>query len=273
MTIFRGRSGEWLNTTCTLYRREALPQPPFPSNFTGYSLMEDLALSLTVGKHWKLANARTARIYHDSQSGSTRTMSVAVSGMELVNRHYVMTQGHARRGVRDYAKLALWELFQLAVCAHCRSAEVSDFWRELRGKLLGLCNILTNQTDSATDDFSQAPGCIGRRWHRHPQQGRRIAKSHYRARLEQSTRRYGSRSSMMHRRDQTPALRHEFKTVSWERWEPGQGLRSGAQPYDADRDRRLLRQPGRRFLVYSGRRNCYRCRFSRAASEGSRGSV
>jgi glycosyltransferase involved in cell wall biosynthesis len=29
---------EWLNTTCTLYRREALPQPAFSNNFTGYSL-------------------------------------------------------------------------------------------------------------------------------------------------------------------------------------------------------------------------------------------
>ena len=66
---------DWLNTTCTLYRREALPQPPFPDNFTGYSLMEDLTLSLTVGSHWKLANVRTARIYHDSQPGDTKTTS------------------------------------------------------------------------------------------------------------------------------------------------------------------------------------------------------
>ena len=56
---------EWLNSGCTLYRREALPTPLFPPIFTGYSLMEDLTLSLTVGKVWKLANARTARIFHD----------------------------------------------------------------------------------------------------------------------------------------------------------------------------------------------------------------
>ena len=42
---------QWLNTTCTLYRREALPKPPFPDNFTGYSLMEDLCLSLTVARY------------------------------------------------------------------------------------------------------------------------------------------------------------------------------------------------------------------------------
>src|SRR5207249_600049 len=35
---------EWLNTGCTLYRREALPEPPFDLLFTGYSMMEDLTL-------------------------------------------------------------------------------------------------------------------------------------------------------------------------------------------------------------------------------------
>ena len=58
---------EWLNTTCTLYRREVLPSPPFDAVFRGYSMMEDLTLSLRVGKGWRLANARTARIFHDSQ--------------------------------------------------------------------------------------------------------------------------------------------------------------------------------------------------------------
>src|SRR2546421_430614 len=66
---------EWLNTTCTLYRRKALPDPPFVTEQVGKQLhlpafpMEDLALSLRVRKNWKLANARTAKIFHDSQSG------------------------------------------------------------------------------------------------------------------------------------------------------------------------------------------------------------
>ena len=65
---------EWLNTTCTIYRREALPDPPFPELFAGYSLMEDLALSLNVAKRgWKLANVRTARIFHDSQPGEHKS--------------------------------------------------------------------------------------------------------------------------------------------------------------------------------------------------------
>ena len=124
---------EWLNTTCTLYRREALPEPPFPDFFTGYSMMEDVALSVCVGKSWKLANARTARIFHDSQPGLHKSDPVALARMELVNRHYVMTQVIERRRLPDYAKLALWELFQLSVCAVHRRVGL-EFWQNLRGK-------------------------------------------------------------------------------------------------------------------------------------------
>jgi glycosyltransferase involved in cell wall biosynthesis len=133
---------QWLNTTCTLYRREALPEPLFPSHFVGYSLMEDLTLSLTVGKNWKLANARTARIYHDSQPGEHKNDVAEMSRMELVNRYYVMSEVMGKRHFGDYAKLALWELFQLASCAVDNRGGIG-FWRELRGKMLGLCNVFT----------------------------------------------------------------------------------------------------------------------------------
>jgi hypothetical protein len=105
---------EWLNTTCTLYRRVALPDSPFPDHFKGYSLMEDLTLSLIVGKQWKLANARTARIYHDSQPGSYKSDPQLISEMQLVNRHYVMTKVLGRNRMSDYLKLLLFELFSLA---------------------------------------------------------------------------------------------------------------------------------------------------------------
>ena len=135
---------QWLNSTCTFYRRAALPNPPFPSHFTGYSIMEDLTLSLTVARQWRLANARTARIFHDSQSGEHKSDAVAMSRMELINRHYVMTDVMGQAGLRDYAKLALWELYQLAICALQSHGGVT-FWRELRGKILGLRNIVVNR--------------------------------------------------------------------------------------------------------------------------------
>jgi glycosyltransferase involved in cell wall biosynthesis len=106
---------EWLNTTCTLYRREALPQPLFSDNFVGYSLMEDVTLSLIVGKQWKLANARTARIFHDSQPGDHKSDRAVLAKMELVNRHFVMTCILGRQYPSDYLKLSVVEIFEIAV--------------------------------------------------------------------------------------------------------------------------------------------------------------
>jgi GT2 family glycosyltransferase len=108
---------EWLNTTCTIYRREALPSPPFDAVFTGYSLMEDVALSLRVGKKWKLANARTARIVHESQSGEHKSDARLVARMELINRYYVMRKILDQRGALSILRLFVWQLFQLASVA------------------------------------------------------------------------------------------------------------------------------------------------------------
>jgi glycosyltransferase involved in cell wall biosynthesis len=116
---------EWLNTTCTLYRREALPDPPFPDHFTGYSLMEDLTLSLTVGKRWKLANARTARIYHDSQPGTHKSDPALLAEMQLINRHFVMTKILGRDRFSDYLKLVLFELFSMASSLQSRSGRAT----------------------------------------------------------------------------------------------------------------------------------------------------
>jgi GT2 family glycosyltransferase len=116
---------EWLNTTCTLYRREALPDPPFPDHFKGYSLMEDLTLSLTVGKQWKLANARTARIYHDSQPGTHKSDPALLAEMQLINRHFVMTRILGRDRFSDYLKLVLFELFSMASSLQSRSGRAT----------------------------------------------------------------------------------------------------------------------------------------------------
>ena len=123
---------EWLNTTCTIYRREALPNPPFDSIFTGYSMMEDLTLSIRVGRQWRLANARTARIFHDSQPGSHKVDPLELAEMELVNRYYVMTQVLERRGWINRTRLFVWEAFQLAICA-----AVAENRRNLRAILRG----------------------------------------------------------------------------------------------------------------------------------------
>ncbi len=132
---------EWLNTTCTLYRRQALPNPLFPANFVGYSLMEDVTLSLTVGKSWRLVNARTARIFHDSQPGDHKNNAGILAKMELINRHFVMTQILERQQLHDYWKLTVLQLFEVAALLQTRQG-----WRSLlvvlQGKVSGLIEIV-----------------------------------------------------------------------------------------------------------------------------------
>lgn len=123
---------EWINTTCALYRRAALPDPPFPTHFTGYSLMEDVTLSLTVGKRWQLANARTARIFHDSQPGDHKNNAAVLAKMDLVNRYYVMTRILERTSSQDRVKLMVQQLFGIAA-----SLTSPQGWRELPGVVWG----------------------------------------------------------------------------------------------------------------------------------------
>lgn len=133
---------EWLNLGCTFYRRQSLPDPPFLSHFTGYSLMEDLALSLTVGRCWKLANVRTARIYHDSQPGTHKSDCARFAEMQLVNRHFVMTRILGRNRFSDYLKLAIFEFFSLASSLHSESGRAT-ITLALRGRLRALRRMVT----------------------------------------------------------------------------------------------------------------------------------
>jgi glycosyltransferase involved in cell wall biosynthesis len=149
---------EWLNLGCTIYRREALPSPPFDSVFTGYSLMEDVALSTKVGQAWKLANARTARIYHDSQPADYKSNIAEMACMQLVNRHYVMTKILGRQGFVDYLRLFVWELFQFGVsAAHGHSRR--QLAHICKGKLKALTQIRSKakESPSSSDSMLQVP--------------------------------------------------------------------------------------------------------------------
>ncbi|GAX34320.1 glycosyltransferase [Nodularia sp. NIES-3585] len=135
---------EWLNTTCVLYRREALPHPLFPDIFKGYSLMEDVTLSLTVGRTWKLANARTARIFHDSQPGDHKNNPSVLAEMDLVNRHYVMTQILGRQQWQYYLKLAVLQLFGI-VASLTKWQGWVDLPKVLTGKMQAIAQIISTQ--------------------------------------------------------------------------------------------------------------------------------
>jgi len=133
---------EWLNLGCTIYRREALPAAPFDSVFTGYSMMEDVALSLRVGRTWRLANAHTSRIFHDSQPGAHKLEARSVARMEVVNRYYVMTEILGQHGALDFLRLWIWQFFQIITVA-ARSSTRAKAWPMFRGQLDGLQSIVS----------------------------------------------------------------------------------------------------------------------------------
>ncbi len=138
---------EWLNLTCTLYRREALPEQLFSAQFTGYSIMEDLTLSLIVGRDWRLANARTARIYHDSQPGSHKDDPRETARMLLANRYYVMTRVLGRHGWRDRAKFGIWMLFSHLSALRAAGGRAT-LGARLRGEARAIRDILSTHSES-----------------------------------------------------------------------------------------------------------------------------
>jgi GT2 family glycosyltransferase len=94
-------SVEWLNSTCTAYRREAFLAERFSERFVGYSFMEDVDLSVRVARRWKLVVHTGAQAYHDSQpSKFKRPYTKARMGVE--NQYYVMTQTLGRNSVNDH---------------------------------------------------------------------------------------------------------------------------------------------------------------------------
>jgi GT2 family glycosyltransferase len=104
---------DWLNTTCTLYRRVVLPSPPFLPFFEGYSLMEDLALSLEVGKRWTLANCPGAKIFHDSQPAEYKSQMVGRQTMEMTNRWFVLSKIMVRGNAMSLLRLLGYQAFIL----------------------------------------------------------------------------------------------------------------------------------------------------------------
>ena len=132
---------DWLNAGCTLYRRQCLPNPVFPAIFEGASTAEDLALSLQVGRDWKLVNVPRARIFHDSQPGDHKKSVSGLAAMELVNKHFIMRSVLGRKGITDYLKFAVMMAYQFAGTLACRRG-LGEAPARITGFGIGLYRIL-----------------------------------------------------------------------------------------------------------------------------------
>ncbi len=126
---------DWLNSCLVFYKKKALPNPVFDEHFTGYSLGEDLALSLKVAKNWKLFTVQTARIFHNSQPGDHKDNLKAFSEMDLVNRYYIMKHILNKNTAKDK-----WHLLLVQLWGGITSKKIisRDFWL---GKISGIRKI------------------------------------------------------------------------------------------------------------------------------------
>jgi len=107
------RESEWLNSTCTLYRREALPQPAFEAGFTGYSFMEDLALSRRVRKKWRIGMSRDARIVHHTRPAPYKENAGRLQQMGLENKHHILREVEGWSAIQAALAITWLELLLL----------------------------------------------------------------------------------------------------------------------------------------------------------------
>jgi hypothetical protein len=104
-----------------------------------------LALSAMVSRNWTLLNARTARIFHDSQPGDHKKDLAQLAEMDLVNRHYVMRHVLGRKGFKNYFKLFLFAMFG-TVSGAASSRSINVVIADLKGKIRALKHILRERT-------------------------------------------------------------------------------------------------------------------------------
>lgn len=133
-------AAEWLNLCCTLCRVEALPQPPLLPFFTGYSLLEDAALTAHMHRRWELAALPAARVYHDYRAAAYKDRIFARERMEVTNRWFVMTRILQRRHFGWTLRFACYQLLMLLLLLR-RLDQWGQFPAAAAGKLAGAWKI------------------------------------------------------------------------------------------------------------------------------------
>jgi GT2 family glycosyltransferase len=131
---------DWLNAGCTLYLRTALPSPSFEANFTGYSFMEDLALSRRVRKKWKIGMARDARYFHHSRPASYKNNSGRLQQMGLENKHHILREVEGWSAVRAAFGLTWLEILLLPAKLRQMLTQTNGF-AAVAGTVRGLVKI------------------------------------------------------------------------------------------------------------------------------------
>lgn len=139
---------EWLNAGCTMYRREAFPDEGFPSSFSGYSYMEDVDLSLRVGKAWTLVVHTGAFMFHDTRPSRFKA-PYRRAKMSVTNRYYVMTCTLARRTWSYHVRFVLSALVdRVNGMRSVRTIhDLRDYVLGVAGTVVGLASVAAGQAN------------------------------------------------------------------------------------------------------------------------------
>ena len=121
--------GDWLNSTCVVYDRDAFARQLFP-DFAGYSFMEDVHLSLRVGRSRELYFHRTAEYEHRSQPSEFKRDHLALARSRIANQRIVARDLLGLDGITLGWKFALHRLF--ITTALLRGGGAGK-WREVAG--------------------------------------------------------------------------------------------------------------------------------------------
>jgi GT2 family glycosyltransferase len=121
--------GDWLNSTCTMYRTALFRREQFPE-FDGYSPLEDVHLSARIARTHRLYFHKHATYTHLSAPSGHKRDHRGMARMKIANQRLVARDVMGQRGWRLASGLALHRLF---VTAHLLRTRPAGWCDSLRG--------------------------------------------------------------------------------------------------------------------------------------------
>lgn len=131
---------DWLPSTAVVYRKKVFEEFLFDEWYKGYSYLEDLDFSYTVGKKYKLAVVPNARYYHFSAHGG-RGNGFEFGEREVLNRFHFVRKHKELSSKKCFLALIFRKFISLWV--FLKEKDVYFLNRAL-GNILGFIKILTN---------------------------------------------------------------------------------------------------------------------------------
>lgn len=120
---------EWLPSTCVVYRTACCRENPFPG-FEGYSFMEDVYLSASVGRAYRLLFSRDAYCLHKDSPNFLKRDRYTMARQRYQNRARICRELLNTTGFQLFWKLLLHRLFDSVFILRCRQP---GWMTELRG--------------------------------------------------------------------------------------------------------------------------------------------